>query len=187
MTRLCLVRHGRTAWNLEGRWQGHADIPLDATGLDQAQQVAKILATRRFNAIYSSDLQRAFVTAETIASRHFPLPIQTDVRLREIHLGEWEGKLISDIPSLYPESWAERQQRPLESRPPGGESVRQLAERFNSAMAEICAAQPAEDVLVVSHGLALAAFLCHIKELPLSQAFERVPPNATPIDVEWGN
>jgi broad specificity phosphatase PhoE len=185
MTRLCLVRHGQTAWNLEGRWQGHADPPLNVTGFDQARLLASELANLSFDAIYSSDLQRARATAEAVATNQ-ALFVKTEPRLRELSMGEWEGKLISEIPVLYPAAWAERQRNPVEAQPPGGESVKQLSQRINAAIAEICAENPPEhQILIVSHGLALAVFLCHANGRPLGQAFDHIPRNATPTHLDW--
>ena len=185
MTNLILARHGQTDWNIEGRWQGHSDTPLNATGLEQARLLAGELAGERFAAIYSSDLQRARVTAETVA-RPLGLSVHTDPRLRELNMGAWEGRLVTELPALTPEAWAERQRNPIDSRPPGGESVRELAGRVIPAIASICAAHPAgARLLIISHGLALAVFLCHAHGRPLGEAFEHIPHNASPVFLSY--
>ena len=184
MIKLCLLRHGQTAWNQEGRWQGHADPPLNAAGLEQARLVAEELKSTCFAAIYSSDLQRARVTAEAVAIFH-ALPVKTDVRLRELNMGAWEGQLVADIPNLFPAAWAERQADPVESRPPGGESVRQLAQRVSQGMDAICQSNDSGQFLIVSHGLALAAFLCLAQGHPLDEAFQRIPRNARPLYLDY--
>jgi broad specificity phosphatase PhoE len=170
---------------VEGRWQGHSDSALDDTGINQARLVAEQLAPQHFTAIYSSDLQRARVTAEAIAKIQ-ELPVIVDARLRELNMGRWEGLLFSDIPRLYPEAWAEHQRWPVEFLYPGGESVQQLSRRIVPAIASICAAHPPHaQILIVSHGLALAVFLCHIHGWPLEDAFTRIPRNATPVFLDW--
>jgi len=185
MTHLTLVRHGQTAWNIEGRWQGHADIPLNITGVEQARLIAAELASSRFTAIYSSDLQRALITAQAIAARQ-GLTVKTDPGLRELNLGDWEGNLVSEIPTLYPVDWAERLLNPVDSRPSKGESVRDVSQRVIRTIAAICVKNPPDARLViVSHGLSLAVFLCHIYGWPLSEAFEHIPPNARPLELEW--
>jgi len=185
MTRLCLVRHARTDWNEQGRWQGQSDGLLNALGWQQVRELIRELAGEQFEAVYSSDLRRARSTARAVA-RLQHLPVQTDARLREINLGEWEGQLGAEIPLLYPREWEERQRRPLDSHPPGGESVLDLAQRALPFFEEICARHPGGDLLVVSHGLLLGVYLCHVLRLPLEQSYARIPENAHPIFVEFG-
>jgi len=93
---LIVLRHGRTAWNATGRFQGQADIGLDDRGRAQAEQAAEVLAELAPTAIYSSDLSRARQTAVPLAAR-CGLPVHTDERLREIHVGSWEGLTIDDL------------------------------------------------------------------------------------------
>jgi broad specificity phosphatase PhoE len=184
MTQLCLVRHALTDWNLQGRWQGHSDIPLNQTGRKQAHALALELADQHFDDVYSSDLRRAQSTAR-IAARAHHLMVQFDPRLREINLGEWEGQLGEDVPGLYPLEWAARINDPFNARPPGGESVYDLAQRSLPVFNELFVKHPTGSVLVVSHGLLLAVFLCHLNGLPLQEAFEHIPQNARPLFVDW--
>ncbi len=90
ITTLVLVRHGETAWNVEGRIQGHLDVPLNETGLAQAAAVGKRFRSERFDAIYSSDLIRAFRTASPVVANP-EVDIIRDPRLRERHLGVLQG------------------------------------------------------------------------------------------------
>ena len=89
-TRLYLVRHGQTDWNLAGKLQGQTDIPLNETGRQQAKQAKKLLGNLSFDAVYSSPLSRAVETAQLI-SGHSTLQIITDERIKEIAFGQWEG------------------------------------------------------------------------------------------------
>jgi len=91
VTKIILVRHGQTLWNNIGKYQGHTDVPLSKTGIEQASKVAKRLKNDKITAIYSSDLKRAKQTAEIIALEH-NLPVITNTRFREINFGVWEGK-----------------------------------------------------------------------------------------------
>jgi broad specificity phosphatase PhoE len=102
MTQLCLIRHGQTDWNLEGRYQGQSDVPLNQTGLAQAQSLAEQLKGQTFAAIYSSDLMRARQTAEPCA-KMLGMTIQAEAHLREIDQGEWEVVLVEDIKARYAE------------------------------------------------------------------------------------
>ena len=93
---LIVLRHGRTAWNATGRFQGQADIGLDERGRAQAERAAELLAELAPTEIHSSDLSRARQTAAPLAAR-CGLPVHTDERLREIHVGTWEGLTIEEM------------------------------------------------------------------------------------------
>src|SRR5690349_22768651 len=101
-TRIIAVRHGETAWNVDTRLQGHLDIELNDRGLWQAQRVADALADEPVAAVYSSDLARAWQTAQAIAQRH-DLAVQPEPRLRERAFGHFEGRTFLDIERELPE------------------------------------------------------------------------------------
>jgi broad specificity phosphatase PhoE len=185
MTRFCLVRHGQTAWNLEGRYQGQSDIPLNAAGLEQARELARTLQNVRFDAVYSSDLVRALETANTIIALHDHLQVHVDPRLREINQGEWEGVQIEEIRTQYAHLWQARQVDPVNLRPPGGETVGEVFQRMHSALDEIARLFQGGNVLVVSHGLALATILCFTQGFPIGQAYQHIPDNSVPNWISW--
>ncbi len=184
MTHLVLVRHGQTNWNREGRYQGQADPPLNEAGRQQARALAAQLAGRSFEAIYSSDLQRARETAGILAQT-FRLSISLDPRLREVSLGEWEGQLGHDIAAAYPEAWEERRRDPVYARPPGGETVAEVAARVWAATDDIARSHPHSSVLIVSHGLALATLLVKAWNRSIEQVFDLVLENAQVEEIEW--
>jgi len=185
MTELWLVRHGQTDWNVQGRYQGQADPPLNATGLAQAERAAEALAGRAYGAIYTSDLQRARVTAEIIG-RHLGMEVLVDARLREVNQGAWEGMLSTEIQTHYAGEWAARQRDRLHFRPPGGgESAHDVASRLWAAVDDLVARAPAEPLILVSHGLSLATLICRAANLPLTQAFDLIPDNAQPHCIDW--
>lgn len=184
MTTFWLVRHGQTDWNVQGRWQGHTDPPLNELGRKQTQILAEGLANVHFDAIFSSDLDRAYETACAVGDRQ-GIKVRIEGRLREINLGEWEGLTREEIKHLYPAEWKDREQFPLEARPPGGESVLELAERIIPAVSDIARTYPSGRVLIVSHGLALGVIICHAQGLPLEQSFDSIPNNAVPVSIEW--
>jgi len=181
-TELWLVRHGQTDWNVEGRYQGQADRPLNEIGIRQARDLARKISDVKFAAIYSSDLQRAFSTAKILADER---EVKVDPRLREIHQGEWEGQLFSVIRERYVDFFEDRRENPLESRPPGGESLKEVAERVKSCVDEIAARHPGERILIVSHGLAIATLIVASLGMPFSKAFEMIPENADPKIIFW--
>lgn len=188
--RLWLVRHGQTDWNVEGRWQGQTPLapPLNATGIAQAHALAQSLAQQAdlvaFDALYSSDLLRARQTAEVIAL-YLRLPITFDARLREVHLGAWEGMLGEDVALHYVAELSERKRDPVHARPPHGETIFELAARVGPALSDIVRAHPNGNVIVVSHGLTIATTLCIANDVPLERVFDHLPDNATPHVIEW--
>ena len=179
MTSLYLIRHGQTDWNIEQRWQGQSDIPLNAAGRQQAERLAAELVTTKFSAIYSSDLSRAYETALAL-SRINGLPIQRDPRLREIHQGEWQGLREIDIQAHYGNAFQARKQNPLHVAPPGGETVIQVRDRVISAVNDICSMHPKERIALVSHGFALALIQVHFTQMPIETAWQIIPANT-----EW--
>ena len=181
-TELWLVRHGQTDWNLEGRFQGQADMPLNQTGIKQANELAEKLRGVHFHAIYSSDLVRALQTAKALANGHI---IQIDRRLREVNQGEWEGMYYGTIKELYPLQIQKRRDDPLNARPPGGESLSELASRVLECIDEIADRHPGQKVLIISHGLTLGVLLSASQGLPLEQAYKLIPDNAQPQLVQW--
>lgn len=190
MTHLWLVRHGQTDWNVEKRWQGQTPDapPLNATGIAQAHALAERLAQQAeqtpFQALYSSDLLRARQTAEIIGL-HLRLPVRLDARLREVNLGIWEGMLGEEVALRYVVELEERKRDPVYSRPPQGESVFELAARVGQALDDIARAHAGANVIVVSHGLAIATALCMASGMPLAQVFEHLPENAAPHVITW--
>jgi glucosyl-3-phosphoglycerate phosphatase len=164
--RIIIWRHGRTEWNVVARFQGQADIPLDDVGYAQAARAAAVLATYRPNALYSSDLSRSYQTAAVLAELT-GLEITTDKRLREIHVGSWEGLLGKEIreadPELARRLWAGEDVR----RSPTGESPTEVAERMAEALTEIAdAAADGSTVVVVTHGLSGRVGTCRFVGLP---------------------
>jgi alpha-ribazole phosphatase len=184
MTELWLVRHGQTDWNVEGRYNGQEDTPLNETGIRQAQEAAARLAGETFAAVYSSDLQRAYRTAQIITTR-LGLPIQVDTRLREIHQGEFQGLLVSEIAERFAVVMQQWHASPATAHAPGGETVVQVSARVAAAADDIARAHPGERVLVVSHGMALATLIARVRGVPYERVYTLIPENATPVIIEW--
>jgi glucosyl-3-phosphoglycerate phosphatase len=166
--RLIIWRHGRTEWNVNARFQGQADLPLDGFGYAQANRAAEVLAAYRPTGLYSSDLLRSYQTAAALAERT-GLEISTDKRLREIHVGSWEGLLGGEVravdPDLARRLWAGEEVR----RSPTGESPSEVAERMAEALTEIVeGAEDRSTVVVVTHGLSGRVGACRFVGLPLA-------------------
>lgn len=176
MTRLYIIRHGSTDWNECRRLQGQQDIPLNPRGREQAAQMALRLAERSIEAIYSSDLLRARQTAEAISMVN-GAGIQTDTRLREVHLGEWEGKLVTEIEEVDGDCFERRYRYPATIAPPGGEPTVAVQERVLAAVHDISERHPAGSVAVVSHGFAVAALRAYLDGRDLQEVWDLIPEN----------
>lgn len=152
--RICLVRHGETAWNTERRLQGHIDIPLNDNGLAQAEATARSLARagERFAALYCSDLQRARQTAAAVA-RAQGLDPAHDARLRERHYGVFQGLTYDEAAHHHPEHYRRFTARePAFSFAGEGESLADFAARVHAALGDIANRHAGEAVAVVTHG-----------------------------------
>jgi 2,3-bisphosphoglycerate-dependent phosphoglycerate mutase len=151
------VRHGETEWNSMERQQGHLDSPLTENGIRQAYLLAKGLAKKHIDILYSSDLGRALRTAEIIADSLL-LDIHTDARLRERHLGILQGLTRKDFEERYPEDSALFDSRDPDYVLPGGESLRQCFHRCVECVEEIAMKNPGRNILIVGHGGVLRSF-----------------------------
>ncbi len=166
--RLLLVRHGQTAFNAQTRFMGQMDVPLDAVGRAQAQAVAKRLSIERPAAIYSSSLSRALETAREIqAAIPSPTDLRIDQRLIEGAFGVWEGKTYDELRQQDAKLLAKWENAVIETRPPGAESLQNLAARVQAAYKDIVAAHADETVIVVAHGGTLQVLINQALGLPL--------------------
>ena len=156
---LVLWRHGQTTYNVERRFQGQTDIPLNEAGRRQATRAARYLASLQPAAIYSSDLVRASATAGALA-RLTGLTVQLDKDLRERGGGSWEGLTDTEIRERFPAevlSWS----------PPDGEPAEAVADRVSAALYRIADSLPGGSLaVVVSHGAALAMAAARLLEIP---------------------
>jgi len=150
-TRLIAVRHGETAWNVDTRIQGQLDIPLNDTGLWQAERLGQALADEPIAAVYASDLARAWQTAEAIA-RGRPLAVRAEPRLRERAFGHFEGRTFAEIETELPEQARRWRQRDPEFAPGDGENLIVFRERVTGVAAELAARHPGELIVLVAHG-----------------------------------
>ncbi|WP_084540929.1 histidine phosphatase family protein [Nocardioides alkalitolerans] len=151
---LVLLRHGRTSWNASGRVQGQIDSELDETGLAQAEAVAPHIAAYRPVAVWTSDLQRAAVTASYVA-REAGLELRTDPRLREFGLGEREGITHAEYSAAHPCEYADFVTGRWSSVP-GAEGVEDVRSRTTACLTELAASiAPGEVAVGVAHGAAL--------------------------------
>lgn len=151
MTTILLARHGETDWNRERRWQGHAPTPLNEHGRAQARALAERLSTGQLDAVYSSDLPRAFETAEIVAAVHGLEPIP-EPGLREIDVGSRQGLTAADFDGL---DW-------------DGESQEAHRGRVLAAVWRMAARHPKGRLLAITHG----GSLCRVQEVVLGEPLD---------------
>lgn len=152
-TRVLLARHGETDWNAVGRWQGHADPPLNATGRAQALELAERLLDVGIEVVVSSDLVRAAETAAIVAER-LGLPVAKDPELREIDVGSWSGLTRAEVSARFPDGFARWQAGEIGHN---GETREALGERVERALLRCANGHAGRCVLAVTHGGAIRA------------------------------
>ncbi|HIE17790.1 MAG TPA: histidine phosphatase family protein [Dehalococcoidia bacterium] len=150
MTRLVVVRHGRTEWNRVERFRGRVDIDLDEVGIKQAEAAAERIAKLQAAAVYSSPLRRAMTTAEIIARRS-NLEAKLLPGLIDIDFGDWQGLSPDEVAARNNELYSKWLGNPHLVEFPGGESLAMVRERASSAVDSLITQHPAETVILVSH------------------------------------
>ena len=160
--RVLLWRHGRTRWNVEHRFQGQADPPLDEVGRQQAAVAARLLAAYRPTGIVSSDLHRAVQTARPLAEL-LGLPVALDPRLRERSLGSWEGLTREEVGHAHPDEYG-HWLAGREAHQEGSESRTEVGDRALAALA----AATGETVVLVSHSATAMALTGRLLGLPVT-------------------
>jgi probable phosphoglycerate mutase len=161
---LLLIRHGETAWNAEHRIQGLLDIPLSRTGIWQAARLAQRLAGETIDAIYASDLARAWLTAQPLAQR-FGLQTVVEPRVRERNFGTFQGHTLEEVEQRWPDQFRAWRERDPAWAMPEGESGRQFIERVLAALHEIAHRHAGRTVAIVTHGGVLDVAYRHARDL----------------------
>ena len=176
-TRLCLVRHGETAWNAEHRVQGQLDIPLSDIGLRQARAVGAALQGERFDAIYSSDLVRARQTGDPIAI-FLSIEMILEKELRERHYGIFERLTYAEVKVRYPQDFARFDARDPQYAFRTGESLQDFYDRSISVLSKIANRNENKNILVFTHGGVLDQLYRFITGRPISAQRDFGIPNA---------
>ncbi|PKO89086.1 MAG: histidine phosphatase family protein [Betaproteobacteria bacterium HGW-Betaproteobacteria-12] len=176
-TRLCLVRHGETEWNAARRIQGQIDIGLNATGHRQAEAAGRWLAAAAIGAIYSSDLQRAWLTAQAIG-RSLGLAPEANPSLRERRYGVFEGLTYDEARRDHPDGYAAFEGRNADYDFENGESLKAMFDRVTEALREIVARHAGRNVVVVVHGGVLDIVNRFVRGNSLEMPRDFLIPNA---------
>ena len=160
MTTILFVRHGQSQANREKIFAGHLDADLTEIGMEQAQKAAEYIASNyKVDAVYASDLLRAYKTGKATADR-LGLPITADDQLREIRAGKWDGTLFDQIPTLYPDDFALWSSDIGNSRCTDGESVKELGERIVAAVTRIAKDNDGKTVVIATHATPIRVSQC---------------------------
>lgn len=189
MTRLLFIRHGQSEANLSRTFAGNSDAALTDLGLQQAVATAEYLAnTYTVDAVYASDLQRAFYTGKAVADR-LGLPVHPHKGLREIFAGKWEGQRFDHLEAAYPETFAGLWRRDIgNSVCDGGESVAQLMQRITATVREIAEANPGKTLVIATHATPIRCMECFCQGQPLSY-MKDIPwvTNASVTEIHYEN
>jgi broad specificity phosphatase PhoE len=166
---LLLIRHGETDWNSQGRMQGHTNIPLNASGIAQANQLAQRLATEPMDALYSSPLARARMTAEIVAKETGHVPIWDD-RLMERQQGAFEGATAVEFAQRYPDIYREWQSSPEHVAVPGEETLAHFQDRIQAFLDQLRTNHTAEQrIAIVAHGGTISMILATLIKLDIQR------------------
>ncbi len=196
MLRLLLIRHGETDWNASGRYQGQMDIPLNEAGVEQARILGHRLRnelsrptepgapTGSIDAIYASDLARAWQTAEIVGAACGLTP-RPEPRLRELSFGEWQGLTYQEIGERDPEALAAWNHDRVNGRPPGGESLGAMAARVSDLLDDVRREIRDGNVALISHGGTIRVILCVLLEHPLATYWQFEVDNTAIAEIEF--
>ena len=179
LTRLIVLRHGETLWNLEGRYQGHLDSPLTELGLKQAHALAKRLQAEAFSTIYTSDLGRALQTAEIISQATGRKLIPHE-GLRERHLGVFQGKTGGELKARWPEEYRRLKSGDADYAAPEGESNRAAMARVLATFTQISTQHTGETIAIVTHGGPLSTMFRHTLGVPID-----APRRFSRLNASW--
>lgn len=176
--RLIIIRHGETLYNIDHRLTGQDETPLSVTGEQQALAVGNYLATESLDCIVSSDLQRAYKTAQAIAQHH-GLSVEKDPLLREHSLGVWQGKTMTEVQASDPETYRLWREDPLQYAPGGGETLAQFRDRIAQAFQYWFERYPDGTVVWVAHAGVVGTTICLLLEIDPTRRWQFHHDNAS--------
>jgi probable phosphoglycerate mutase len=183
-TRLLLIRHGQTDWNVATRIQGETDIGLNATGLEQARRLAQVLADEALDHVISSDLARARDTAAALAQAT-GAALRIDAGLRERGFGIFEGLTFDEIAQRHPQGAKRWRRRDPDFGPEGGETLQAFFDRSVQTVARLAAQHQGESIALVAHGGVLDCLYRAATRLPLQAPRTWQVPNASINRLLW--
>ncbi len=191
MSKLILIRHGESQWNLENRFTGWVDVPLSPKGIEEANAAGKKLTGFTFDRAFSSVLARANETLRLIleAIGQTAIPIEKDKALNERMYGELQGLNKAETVKKFGDEQVKIWRRSYDVRPPGGESLKDTAERvlpyFDSRIKPFVL--KGETILIAAHGNSLRALVMQLEQLTREQVLELNIPTGAPLLYELDN
>ncbi len=181
-TTVILVRHGQTAYNLQNRYQGFLDIPLNENGLEQAKLLAESLKDFPIDVFISSPLNRAYVTTETVAKMHGMEIAYTDDRLKEINFGDFAGLTSEEGMEKFPKEAKLWLESPSLLTFPNGENLRDIQYRGRAALEDAVAKYPGKTIFIGAHSRLNTTIICSMLGIDLEH-FWQVPQSNTCVNV----
>jgi len=181
MTSIYLVRHGQTAWNKEEIFRGRSDIPLNETGLKEAELAGEYLKKKEIHAIYSSPLSRAMQTAQKIGRFH-NLEVRPLNGMIDMSFGEWEGKSLKEVQETDQERYQLWREEPHRVKLPGGESLKAVRIRSMAALEEVIRNHLEKTLVLVSHRVINKVLICGILGIDNSH-FWQIGQDTTAINL----
>ena len=181
MTSIYLVRHGQTAWNKEEIFRGRTDVPLDETGLKQAELAGQYFKGIEIHAIYSSPLSRAWQTAQKIAQIQ-TVKVEPLEGILDMSFGDWEGHAHQEIRNMDNETYRQWVESPHLVKLPGGESLDDVRGRAMAALEEVLRKHSEKTIVLVSHRVVCKVMICAILGLDNSH-FWQIAQDTTAINL----
>ena len=181
MTSVYLVRHGQTAWNKEEIFRGRTDVPLDETGLKQAELAGQYFKGIEIHAIYSSPLSRAWQTAQKIAQIQ-TVKVEPLEGILDMSFGDWEGHAHQEIRKMDNETYRQWVESPHLVKLPGGESLDDVRGRVMAALEEVLRKHSEKTIVLVSHRVVCKVMICAILGLDNSH-FWQIAQDTTAINL----
>jgi probable phosphoglycerate mutase len=181
VTSIYLVRHGQTAWNKEEIFRGRTDVPLDETGLKQAELAGQYFKEMEIHAIYSSPLSRAWQTAQKIAQIQ-TVKVEPLEGILDMSFGDWEGHAHQEIRKMDEETYRQWVESPHLVKLPGGESLDDVRGRAMAALEEVLRKHSEKTIVLVSHRVVCKVMICAILGLDNSH-FWQIAQDTTAINL----
>jgi probable phosphoglycerate mutase len=184
---MIIVRHGESEWNRIHRYQGQMDAPLSDLGLRQAEALGERLRNERFDAIFTSPLQRAALTARAIARFHPEVPYREEDGLLEIDHGAWQGKFAHEIAEEFADGLREWREHPTRAQMPGGESFSNILKRTLDFREQVCKEYHEQTILVSTHDVVVKILVADALGMNMDRINRIWVTNASISVIEYGD